>query len=165
MKRITIIAFLILAASSTSFAQKFGHVNSNELLGQMPESRDVQKQVEEYVKQLEGQLSTMSEEYQSKVAEYQSNQALWSEPVKESKAEEISSLEKRIQRFQQTAQQSMNQKEEELFEPLLEKVETAIKKVSDEKGYDYVFDTSSGVLLHYPEGDNIMPEVRKELGI
>ena len=165
MKHSAVLTLLLFAFTLSGFTQKLGHVNSNRLLSMMPESKSVQKEVEEYVKQLEGQLATMSNEYQSKLAEYQNNQSLWSEPVKESKAEEISSLGKRILRFQQTAQRSMSQKEEELFEPILEKLQNAIKKVADEQGYDYVFDSGSGAILHSPESDDMTALVKKELGL
>lgn len=165
MKKSIVLSILFLAFSFSGYSQKMGHVNSQRLLSMMPESKEVQKQVEEYIKQLESQLSTMSNEYQSKLAEYQNNQALWSDPVKESKAEEISSLEKRIQRFQQTAQRSMSQKEEELFEPILDKLQNAIKKVADEHGYDYIFDSGSGAVLHAPDSDDMTSLIKKELGL
>lgn len=165
MRTFIIIATLLTGIATSGFGQKIGYINSNELLAAMPASQQVQAELEKYAKELESQLTTMSTEYESKVSEYQSNQALWSDPVKESKVEEIGSLEKRINKFQQTAQKSLSEKEQELLQPVLDKAQKAIDAVADEKGYDYVFDTSNGMLLHYPDGDNLLPAVKTHLGI
>ena len=53
----------------------------------------------------------------------------------------------------------------ELLEPLLEKAKNAIKEVSEEQGYTYIFDVGVGTLLYYEKGDNILPLVREKLGL
>ena len=46
------------------------------------------------------------------------------------------------------------------------KAKNAIQKVAKEKGYSYVFDTSVGALLYWPEdSDDLLPLVKKELGL
>jgi outer membrane protein len=47
----------------------------------------------------------------------------------------------------------------------LDKADKAIKDVAKEKGYDYIFDASNGVLLHAKDGDNILSMVKTKLGI
>jgi outer membrane protein len=56
-------------------------------------------------------------------------------------------------------------KRKELLQPILDKAEKAIKDVAKEKGYDYVFDTSTGAVLVTKDADNLLPLVKTKLGI
>lgn len=167
MKKLLAAIAMVFCLIGTSVAQdmKFGHINSSELLQAMPESKKVQQDLEAYARQLESQMTTMSSEYQAKVTEYQTNEQVWGDIVLESKMREISDLEKRIQEFQQQAQGSLSKKEQQLFQPLLDKAQKAIDEVAKANGYGYVFDTSTGAIVHYPEGSDILPLVKKHLGI
>lgn len=167
MKKL-IIAFVAFAAvlfAGEVSAQKIGHINSAELIDLMPEKGDIKKKLEAHAKMLENQMTAMRNEYQSKTTEYQANEGVWTDLIKQAKIQDIASLEKRIQEFQQSAQQDLAKKEQELAGPLLEKAQKAIKDVAKANGYTYVLDTSSGVVLHFPEGQNILPLVKKHLGI
>ncbi len=167
MKKLVAVFAIVLSFVGTTLAQemKFGHINSSELLQLMPESKQIQVELEAYAKQLENQMATMSSEYQGKVAEYQTNEQVWGDLVKETKLKEISDLERRIAEFQQSAQQNLSQKEQQLFQPILDKAQKAIDEVSKANGYGYVFDSSTGAIVHYPEGSDILPLVKKHLGI
>ena len=169
MKKITgvfLSALIMIAASTFAQSMKFGHINSAGLLSGMPEVKSADSQLQTYQTQLETQLKSMTEDYQKKVQDYYAKEALLADAVKQSKAQEISDLELRIQEYQATAQQSMEKKKEELYSPILEKAEKAIKEVAKEKGYAYVLDTSPGSgVLYAIESDNIMDMVKSKLGI
>ena len=70
-----------------------------------------------------------------------------------------------IQDFQQTAQEKIAAKKEELYNPILKKAEVAIKDVAKENAYSYVFDTSVGAFLYAQDSDNMMDLVKKKLNI
>lgn len=163
MKNIILIAVTLLTTSV--FGQKFGHLNSNDLLMAMPERSAVEEDIKKYAQQLESQLGTMSKEYQAKVQDYQSKEATMTESIKKDKIKEITNLEERISEFQQTAQSDLQEREEKLLRPIIDKAKTAIEEVAKENGYTYVFDSGVGVLLYQKDSDNIMPLVKKKLGI
>ena len=168
MKKALIIVMAVAAIGTGNiFAQssKIGHINSNDLLELMPEKAKAAQDVEAFAKQLESQLKTMSAEYQSKVTEYQNQQALMAEAVKQAKVQEITDLETRIQQFQQNAQSYLQQKENEILQPIIQKAKKAIEDVAKEKGYDYILDTGLGVVLFWETGDDILPLVKKKLGL
>lgn len=163
MKNLILIAVTLL--STAVFGQKFGHLNSNDLLMAMPERSAVEEDVKKYAQQLESQLSIMSKEYQAKVQDYQSKEATMTETIKKDKIKEITNLEERISEFQQTAQSELQDKEEKLLRPIIDKAKTAIEEVAKENGYTYIFDSGVGVLLYQKDSDDIMPLVKKKLGI
>lgn len=150
---------------NVSAQSKIGHINSNNLLELMPERTKAAAEVEAFAKQLESQLKNMSAEYETKLRDYQSQQALMTEPVRQTKVQEITDLESRIQQFQLTAQESLQKKESEILKPLIDKARNAINTVAKEKGYDYILDTGLGVVLYFDTGDDILPLVKQKLGL
>ncbi len=163
--RLILLIAPLLLGSLTHAQQKFAHINSNELLELMPERDKAQSDLEKYANTLESQLTSMSFEYEEKLADYQENSASWSSTLMELKVKEIKELEEKIQEFQSEAQENLANKESELLEPIITKAKTAIEKVSKELGYDYVIDSGVGVFLVLPESDDILPQVKKELGL
>jgi outer membrane protein len=144
---------------------KIGHINSNDLLMVMPERAAAEKALQQEAQKLEEQLKVMTTEYQNKVADFQANAATMSELIKQTKAQEIGDLEKRIQEFQASAQETLQKKEQELLEPIIEKARKAIEDVAKENGYTYILDTGTGAVLYQPESDDILPLVKQKLGI
>lgn len=136
-----------------------------ELLTVLPGVRQADQQIEAFAKQLEDQNREMLQEYQRKTEQYQRNEASMLDAVKEVRLREIADLEKRIINFQENAQKRLERRREELYGPLLEKADKAISEVAREHGYTYIFDTSSGALLHAEQSDNILPLVKTKLGI
>jgi outer membrane protein len=168
MRYLSIIALITLFSVSSAQAQskmKFGHINSQELLEAMPEKADADKALEDFAMQLEKQLQAMSSEYENKIRDYEANSAVMSDIIRQTKEGEIQDLGQRIQSFQQNAQQSLGKKEAEVYQPILDKAKEAIEAVSKDGNYAYVFDSSAGTLLYQPEGDNIIDQVKKKLGI
>lgn len=150
MKRIIIIS-LALIMSAPIFAQKtkFGHVNSAELFEAMPERNEAKTALETYAKQLEDQLQVMYLEYEQKVTAFKEGEATMSPLIKQNKEKEIKDLESRIQTFQYNAQGDLQAKEQELLEPIYNKIKDAIKEVGKENDFMYIYDVST--LLYFSD--------------
>jgi outer membrane protein len=158
----------VVVVSTTVFGQKtvkIGHINSNELLSAMPERTKIQKDLETYATDLRTTLETMRKEYETKIKDFQGKQDVMTEVIKNSKIKEITDLEKRITEFQQTAEADLQKKEEELLQPVIDKAKEAINTVAKEGAYTYILDSSVGVVLYSVEGDDILPAVKKKLGL
>ena len=160
-----LVVFVLCTAVVGVKAQnaKFGHINSAELLASLPEVKEADKKLQDFAASMESQLKLMTNEYQTKVQSYQSQAATMAEPIKDAKVKEISDLEQRIQEFQQTAQESVAKKKEELYSPILKKTEDVIVEMAKEKGYAYVFDTSAGSVIYGQASDDMMEMVKKKL--
>ncbi len=170
MKKFALMLAFGLMTAASSFAigeagLKLGYVNSQELLSIMPEMTKADNDLKTFAKQYQDQLETMGKEFEKKGGEYQAGEKTMSEAVKEVKQKELQSLETRIREYQQSAQEKIGKKKEDLYKPILEKADKAIKDVAKEKGYNYVFDASGGSLLYADESDNLLPLVKVKLGI
>jgi outer membrane protein len=170
MKKTILISMLAIAAifyAGEAAAQKIAHINSNDLLQMMPEVKAAKKQLEVYSSELSAQYENMGKELDKKLAEYDeySKKPDASSAIIQLKDKEIRQLQERIQTFRETAQESVQSKEQELLEPIIKKAKEAVQAVAKELGYSYVIDTSTGALIMYPEADNLMQAVKKRLGI
>lgn len=162
----TLLAFGLFGCSFVANAElKLGHINSTELLKAMPEVKTADLEVMKFGKGLEEQLKYMTSEYQTKVSDFQSKQSTFSDPIKEAKIKEIQDIEKRIQEFQQQAQENISKEREKYYAPLLKKAEEAIKLVAKEKGLSYVFDLSQPGVLYSEGGEDILESVKKRLNL
>ena len=165
-KLILLLACSILIGGAVSAqTMKIGYIQSQELLSVMPEVIGANKQIEAYAKTYEDQIKQMTDDYQKKVQYFQANEKTMTDAIKEVKVKEIQDLQKRIEDFNQKAQDAVEKKRQDLLKPILEKADKAIKDVATENGYDYVIDASIGTLLHANPAYNILPQVKAKLGI
>ena len=169
MKRILALAILATSLNvSSAFAQKgnkFGHINSAELLGLMPERKVAAAKMDSITKGVQKQLEEMMTEYRAKQEKYTNESSSMSALLKKDKEEELGNLGNRMQNFQQQAQQSLEQDEQDLINPIIEKAKKAIEQVAKENGYTYIFDTSVGAILYWEESDNVLSLVKKKLNL
>ena len=73
-------------------------------------------------------------------------------------------MQQRIQNFQAVAQQDLQKKQEEQFQPIVKKARAAVDAVAKEEGLIYVFDVNN-LLYHSAQSEDILPLVKKKLGI
>ena len=166
MKKVLLTLALSLAVMVSTQAQsKFGYLNSNELLAMMPESQSMQEELQTYAKGLESQLTAMQAEYEKKVVEYQQNETSYTDIIKADKVREIEGIQQRVVEFQKNAQQSLGEKEAELFTPIREKAMAAIDQVAKEGSYTFIFDSGTGSFLYAAESENVLNLVKSKLGL
>lgn len=166
MKKIIKISlvFIFVIGLMNSYAQKFGHIDANKIISVMPEKEKATKDIQDYYKQLEDEMAKMQDELKKKYDEFTAKQETMPEMIKQTKQKELEDMNTRIQSFQQQAQQDVQKKEQELMQPIYEKVRKAIKDVGDENKFMYIFDVS--VLLHYSsESKDVFDLVKTKLGI
>lgn len=162
-----VAAFLFLGSGTANAQQKFGYINSQELLAAMPETDSVQSKMQDLSKELESQFTAMRTEMTTKAQELQNNLSTLSETVRKQKEKDLFDLQTRIEEFQQSANQELQTKNMELLRPVMEKAQAAITKVAKEQGLTAVFDLAAGALTYYNEAQmvNLLPLVKQSLGI
>ena len=159
-----IIITIMLALPIMASAQKFGHINTQELFSQMPEVAQVKLKMDTINSQYENQLASMNEEIQKKYQDYQAQEATMADAIKQIRQQELQEMQQRIQLFYQTAEQDIQRKQQELLAPVHEKMAKAIKAVGEREGYTYIVDSAAMVHIG-TDANDVMPAVKKELGI
>lgn len=159
-----ILVMIALALPMIASAQKFGYIDSQKVLEIMPERAAVEAQIDSILSSYENQYALMQEEFNKKVVDYQQNEKTMTDAMKQFRQQELAEMEQRIQFFQQTIQQEMQRKQQELFTPIYTKLENAIKEVGAEKGFLVIFE--EGMMRYIgPDAINVMADVKAKLKI
>ena len=148
---------------SAAYAQKNGYINVNELLVSMPETKKAQEKLQKMQDSLNTSYAEMIKEYREKDSVIRLDSAKWTPAKKDIKFKEFQELGEALQNYSNAAQQYLQQKEQEMFEPIQKIAREAIQIVAKANGYSYVF--NSEALLVSPASDDILPLVRKHLKI
>ncbi|TXF89176.1 OmpH family outer membrane protein [Neolewinella aurantiaca] len=163
--QLAVVALLLLAATTTASAQKFGYVNSQAILAEMPEMKAAESNLEGLQKQLQKKGQAMVTSFQTDVQALQAK-AQAGELTPKQQNDESAKLEKRqaeIGKFEQDMVSDLQKKRTELLEPIYEKVNDAIKAVAEEGGYQFIFDQQ--VLLYGQETSDVSTAVKAKLGM
>ena len=132
--KVALVAVGMLFAGNFANAQtKIGHINFNQLIDMMPETKTVTAQMQAYQKTFIDQLTTMNNEYQAKGQDFQSKSATMTDAVRTAKGNELQDMQKRMTDYQNNAQQQVEQKKNELGKPLFDKATAAVNAVAKEK--------------------------------
>ena len=162
------LLFVFATAATTTFAQKYGHLNAGNLLEQMPEVAQADSQMETFQKQMIAKGEQMAKAFQTKYEKFagEVQQGIHS-PVQQQKLEaELQKEQQAIIAYEQEVRQKVAAKREELLAPILDKVNNAIQNVGKEQGYSMIFDSSiPNVLLFVEDSDDVTAAVKSKLGI
>lgn len=165
MKKTIFVLAVALFASVAMYAQKpikLGHIDVQELLKIMPEVDSAQKVLQKEQEDAETMLKNMQNELQTLYTEYQNKKDQMSDLIRQTKEAELQDKDTRIRQFNEKAVKQLQERNDELFEPIQEKIKNAIAKVAKANGYTYIF--TSGAAL-YEGGDDVLPLVKKEMGL
>ena len=162
MKKMILMLAMVLPILAS--AQKIGHVNSQEIMALMPETKQMGAKLDSLQSSYETQLANMQEEFNKKLTEFQQQQATMTAGVREFRQQELAEMEQRMQMFYQTVQQDLQAKQLEYLQPVREALLNAIKKVGAAQACTYVMD-QAGMLYIAPDALDLTPAVKAELGI
>lgn len=170
MKKLAVLLVIVVVYSSVSFAQaqtkiKLGHVDFATLYSMMPGLDSVKVVFDEYNRGVQEQFNAMQTELENKYNDYVAKMETMSDIIRSTKEAEINDLKERMDAFEATATQDLQKKEMELTAPIIEKARQAVEDVAKEGGYNYIFNSTEGLLLYAEPADNIMDKVKAKLGI
>lgn len=143
-------------------AQKLGHVNSQVIMQELPDYESARSELESFNSDLTKEL----EMYQKLIVEfaqdYEQNKNGMSEDTRKRKETDLMERQQNYEKKAYEAQTSLQQKEQELLQQIMIKVNSAVKEVAEKEGYDYIYEVTT---LLYAGGEDISDKVRKKLGI
>ncbi len=144
-----VVSLLLVASLSSAQELKFGHINVQQLIAALPEKQAADKAIQAEAKVLQDRRTIMQEEAERKFKEYLSQRESMPELVRATMEKEIQDIQQRLENYDMLAQQNLNKKQQDMYQPILEKIQKAIDEVGLEKGLVYIFDVSSQVVLYH----------------
>lgn len=152
MKKILVL-FLMLA-SLPGFAQKFGYVDTDYILGKMPEYKEAQAEIDKLAAGWQQETQQMSQEIEAMYSELKAEEVLLTPEMKkerqaiiEKKEAELKAYQKKIFGFEGL----LFLKRKELIKPVQDKVFEAIDKVAKQEKLAIVFDKAGDLVMIYTD--------------
>ena len=164
MTQFTILSTILLSIAFSEI--KIGYVDSNEIMNNFEEVRQVQVDLEKEQKRLETEFNDLVYSLDSLKQDYERQRLLMSDTRRNEKENEITNKERSIQKFQLDKfgpEGEIYRKQNQLLKPVLGKIDDAIQKIGSERGYDFILDAVSGALLYALDSHNLTEDVMEEL--
>jgi len=155
-------------AGTTVQAQKFAYVDTEYILGNIPEYKIAQTQIEDISSKWQKDIETRFAEIDRMYKTYEADATMLPEEMKRKRENEIINKEKGVkdlqkQRFGQNG--DLFKKRQELIKPIQDKVYNAIEAISTTDNIAVVFDKASGATMIYTNSKyDISDAVLKKLG-
>jgi outer membrane protein len=166
-KFLTLTLGFALFFAAESFAQKFGYCNSMALLAELPDVKAADSDLQAFQTQLTKRGQERVKALQDAAAELERKKEQGSVSPKDYDAQlaKLKEEEDSIAKYQQEVYQKLAEKREQLYKPLLDKVNKAMEDVAKENNFNLVFDSSSQVILYAQESLDVTKMVKTKLGI
>ena len=158
-------AFTFTVAGASAQQLKIGYTNTQQIMMVMPEIPEIEKNLQSFNEDLNNQYTALTSEWTTKAQDYQKKMSTYSETVRADKENELGTLRDRIAEFEQKAEQDVTEKRAELLKPVYEKLEAAIKGVSEAEGFSYIFDEPYVLFINKLIAVDVTPQIKAKLGL
>lgn len=166
-KFIKISCLLVMFAMVTmsAQAQKFGYIDSDALLLEMPKVKQARANLEVLQKQLQTKGQNMVTEFQTKYQQLETQRQQGTITQKDLEAE-MKKLEKKqgeIAAFEKDMITQLQEREQKELQPILNEVNDAIKAVAKENGFQFIFEKKT--LLYFEDSMDVGALVKAKLKV
>lgn len=168
MKRFILSLAALLAIGLSASAQKFALVDMEYIMKNIPAYERANEQLNQSSKRWQAEVETLSKEAETLYKNYQSESVFLSEEQKKTKESTVVEKEKAAQDLKRKyfgPEGELYKKRESLMKPIQDEIYTAVKEISELRGYSIVLDRASAESIIYatPKID-ISNEVLTKLG-
>ena len=169
-KNYRLFLFLVLlftSLASPAQSPKFGYMNSAILLADIPEMKQADNELKSFQTQLTKEGQEMVKSLQDRTAELQSKQVQGEISPKEQEVQALKFENERasILKYEQEVHDKLAKKREELYKPILDKVNRSVQAVAKENGYKLIFEFNTNILLYAEEYLDVTGLVKAKLGL
>ncbi|HET9504510.1 MAG TPA: OmpH family outer membrane protein [Hymenobacter sp.] len=171
MKRIfSAIALLgLLAAAPTAQAQRLGYIDTEFIMGKMPEYAQAQVELNKLSDTWQKEIEALKKDLDKMYRNYQNEEVVLTEPMKKKRQDEILKKEQEIKAYQTKQfgyEGQLFKKRAELNKPVQDKIFEAVEKMVKAKKLDIVLDKASDLTMIYTNPTFDYTEyVLEELGL
>ena len=169
--KILLLSLLILGTWDMAQAQnqKIGYIDSDFILSKIPEYEGIKQRLGSISQSWKDELNEMQAEIEALKQDFDAKEILYTEDVRKQKEEEIKQKIQQREQFLDTRFGPDGQyfaQQQELLEPLQQRILNATTKIADRDGFDFIFDRSGDYMFMFTRQSwNLSDEVLLELGI
>ncbi len=168
MKKLVFSFLFVIACTLGAYAQKFALVDMEYILKNIPSYEMANEQLNQVSLRWQKEVETKAKEAETLYKNFQADMVFLTDEQKKKKEEEIMAKEKEATELRNKyfgPEGELYKKRQSLMKPIQDDIYNAIKKVSEERGYQAIFDRASSANIIYasPRID-VSNEVLDKLG-
>jgi outer membrane protein len=169
MKKLLMLAILLVSAGFAVQAQRYAIVDTKYILEKIPDYKEAQKKLDQFSVQWQKEIDDKQAILDKMYRDFEAEQVMLSEELKRKREDELFLREKEIRDLQRKRfgfEGDLFKKRQELVKPIQDKVFNAIQKIAVNRSYDFILDKSEGITVIFadPKLDR-SEDVLKELGV
>ena len=126
---------------------KLGYIDSTRILEQTPGAQEAQETFEREMARWQSEVQVLADSLQAMITAYEQQQIMLSPDMKQERQQEI--MQKRLEYNQrlEDLQQAAARRQQELVQPVYDKISTILGQIRDEENYTMIFDAAAGALI------------------
>ncbi len=164
LKTLLLIAVFTLGVGGVANAQKFGHIDFEKLVAEMPATKALKTDMEKLGKTYQDEIVGMEKKLEATRKKYIAESKTQTKATNDKRAQELQQEGLKLEQARRIAYQDMQKKQADELQPIIEKAQKAIEDVAAAKGITYVFDASVGKGLLVKKGEDLYNAVKAKLG-
>lgn len=165
MKVKLLLAALCLFSLTTTAQTKVGTIDSELIIGLMPETKKVLSLIESYGKRLDSSYQVRFRDYEAKVKDFREKQKDYTENLKKIKIQELATAEQALQQSRANGNKLIQIKRDEVMRPLYIKLKGVIAEICKAEGYTQILTISGNEFAYIDEKYDITQKVMDKLGL
>jgi outer membrane protein len=154
MRKYFLVLLLIVGFGQIVAAQKFGYIDTDYIMAQMPEYNEAQAEIGQLSQSWQNEIQQMYKEIESMYNELQAEEVLLTKAMKDERLAEIESLEEKVKEYNSSVfgyEGLFFLKKKELMKPVMESVFEATEKVCKANRLQFMFDKASDIGMIYTD--------------
>jgi outer membrane protein len=168
-KQIFFFILINIGFSIVATAQKFGYIDTEYILGQMPAYISAQKEADKLASAWQREIESMQKEIDKLERNYQAEEILLTEEMKKKRQYEVAEKKRELREYQSRVfgyNGIFFKKRQELIKPVMEEIYEASEKVAKQKQLQFIFDNTGTMVVIYMNPTHDYTEfVLEELGL
>ena len=164
IRKVLTLSLILLGFALSVSAQKYGHLNSSQLMTDLPAIKTADAQLQTYQQQLVKKGEEMMTKFQANYEAYvtKSNSGTLSQIQTQELEAVLQKEQTDIQAYEQEVQSKVLAKRQELYDPIFANVREVISQYGKENEYTMIFDSGLGAIL-FQDSEDLTEKIKTKL--
>lgn len=143
----TMAGLLLLSAPLAAQSAKIGYIDSRRVIQEAPGSQEARQALEREMTGYQTRLRAMEDSMQTMLTEYQQNSVMLSADAKKLREQELLQKQSGFQQRAQEMQETAGRRQQELMQPIMERIQAVISELRQQEGYAIIFDMAAEAMV------------------
>jgi outer membrane protein len=158
------LAWAVTAAAADAQTLKIGYINSQQILASSPEAATAQQQFDQEMQRFQAEVQQLEDEITGMQQRLQQQQLTLSPEARANREQQIQMKLQEYQTRTGELQQMAQQRQQELVQPLMDRITMIIETVREEGQYSLILDVAAGSIISADSTLDLTPEIIRRLG-